>query len=79
MRTIADTALGSIAGLVVLAAIFTSIWIARGYSAAAATDPASTSVRADAPLQALQSPRTQRAPLVYTPMAPAQQRALQEK
>jgi len=79
MRTIADTALGSIAGLVVLAAMFTAIWIARGYSAAAATDPASTSVRADAPLQALQSPRTRGAPLTYTPISPAQLRELQEK
>ena len=79
MRTIADTALGSIAGLVVLAAMFTAIWIARDYSAGAGTAPARAPVATDSQTQALQSPRRQRAPLSYTPISPAQLRELQEK
>ena len=78
MRTIADTAVGSIVGLVVLAAMFTAIWIARDSSAGASTAPALAPVATDAQTQALQSPRTRRAPLIYTPMSPAQRRELQE-
>ena len=85
MRTIADTAVGSIVGLVVLAAMFTVIWIARDYSAGASTvpapapAPAPAPVAADAQTQALQSSRRRRAPMMYTPISPAQLRELQEK
>jgi hypothetical protein len=83
MRTIADTAVGSIVGLVVLAAMFTVIWIARDYSTGASTvpapAPAPAPVAAEAQTQALQSSRSRRAPMMYTPIPSAQLRELQEK
>ncbi|MEE9266955.1 MAG: hypothetical protein V3V86_09535 [Gammaproteobacteria bacterium] len=74
MRTIADTAIGSVVGLVVVAAMFVAIWVARDSSARAgvvATDAT------QAPT-ALHSARNDRAPVTRTSITPEQLQALQE-
>jgi hypothetical protein len=78
MRTIADAPLGSLMGLMVLAAMFTAIWNTRDSSAgAAAGHPARTLVEAHVQPRALRSARTDRAPVTHTSIAPAQLRELQ--
>ncbi len=74
MRTIADTAIGSIGGLVVVAAMFVTIWLARDSSARAGAAAADA---AQAPA-ALQSARNNRAPVTRTSITPEQLQALQE-
>ena len=62
MHTIADTALRSVVGVIVVAAMFGAIWLARDSGAraeVAATD-------ADAPPPMLQSARTHRSPVTRT-------------
>ncbi len=59
MRTIADTALQSVVGLVVLAAMFVAIWVARDSGALAGV----TATDADAKRPVLQSARTHRDPV----------------
>ena len=70
MRTIAETPLCSIAGLVVLAAMFLTIWMARDSSAGAAPSAAPASVETTAQPQALGSARTHRAPVTHTSIPP---------
>lgn len=72
MRTIADTAIGSAAGLAVLAAMFIAIWAARDSSAR--VGPPAKHAHAEAP--PLYSARTDRAPVTHTSITPAQARAL---
>jgi hypothetical protein len=74
MSTIADTAIGSILGLMVVAAMFAVIWVAgdsstrAGVAAAEATQSPAT----------LQSARNHRSPVTRTSIAPEQLRAPQE-
>jgi hypothetical protein len=75
MRTIADTALGSAVGFVVLAAMFIAIWVARDSSARISV--VGTQADAEAPL--LYSARTHRAPVTRTSITPAQARAMRGK
>ena len=73
MRTIADTALRSVVGLAVLAAMFVAIWVARDSGAragVAATD-------ADAKRPVLESARTHRDPVTRTSITREQLRELQ--
>ena len=74
MRTIADTAIGSIGGLVVVAAMFVTIWLA-GDSSARAGAAAADAAQAPA---ALPSARNNRAPVTRTSITPEQLQALQE-
>jgi hypothetical protein len=68
MRTFADTAVGSAAGLVVLAAMFLTIWIARDSSARASHALPAT----DATPAELWSVRTHRSPVARTTITPEQ-------
>jgi len=79
MRTIADTPLCSFVGLVVLAAMFLTIWLARDSSAGAATRPAAGSVQTAAEPQPLQSARTHRGPVTHTSIPPEQLRQSERK
>ena len=74
MRTIADTPLCSFVGLVVLAAMFLTIWLARDSSAGAgaAAQPAASSVQTAAEPHSLQSARTHRSPVTHTSIPPEQ-------
>jgi hypothetical protein len=76
MRTIADTPLCSIVGLVVLAALFLTIWVARDSSAGAGASPraASASVHTATEPPPLQSARTHRGPVTHTSVPPEQLR-----
>ncbi len=74
MGTIADTAIGSIGGLVVVAAMFVTIWLA-GDSSARAGAAAADAAQAPA---ALQSARNNRAPVTRTSITSEQLQALQE-
>lgn len=74
MRTIADTAIGSILGLAVVIAMFVAIWVARDSSARAGVAAANAT---QAPT-ALPSARNDRAPVTRTSSTPEQQQALQE-
>lgn len=73
MHTIADTALRSVVGVIVLAAMFGAIWLARdsGARAGAATTDG------DAQRSMLQSARTDRSPVTRTSITREQLRALQ--
>ena len=79
MRTIADTPLGSVMGLLVLIAMFIVIWLAGDSSAGAGASPrqAPASVESEAQPQALNSARTHRAPVTHTSIPPARLRELQ--
>ena len=77
MRTIADTPLGSVMGLLVLIAMFIVIWLAGDSSAGATPRQAPTSVESEAQPQALNSARTHRAPVTHTSISPARLRELQ--
>ncbi len=74
MRTIADTAIGGVVGLVVVAAMFIAIWLARDSSVRAGV------VAADAKQEpaALQSARNDRDPVTRTSITPEQLQALEE-
>ncbi len=72
MRTIADTAIGSVVGLVVVAAMFLTIWVAGNSSTRAGAAEAT-----QAPT-ALHSARNDRAPVTRTSITPEQLQALQE-
>ena len=72
MRTIADTAIRSAVGLLVVAAMFLTIWVAGNSSARAGAGDAK-----QAPA-ALHSARNDRAPVTRTSITPEQLRALQE-
>ena len=74
MRTIADTAIGSIGGLIVVAAMFVAIWVAGDSSARAGAAAANAT---QAP-EALQSARDDRAPVTRTSITLEQPQALQE-
>lgn len=74
MRTIADTAIGSVVGLLVVAAMFVAIWVARDSSARASVAAAD----ATQPPTALHSARNDRAPVTRTSITPEQLQALQE-
>ncbi len=73
MRTIADTALRSVVGLIVVAAMLITIWAARGSSARAGV--AATNADADPPV--LQSARIDRAPVTRTSITREQLQELQ--
>lgn len=73
MRTMAETTIGSAAGLLVLAAMFIAIWAARDSSAGAGI------AEADAKPLALQSARAHRTPVTRTSMTPEQLQALRER
>ncbi len=79
MRTIADTPLCSFVGLVVLAAMFFTIWLARDSSAGAAAHPATGPVQTAVEPHSLQSARTHRAPVTHTSIPPEQLRRSQGK
>ena len=79
MRTIADTPLCSIVGLVVLAAMFLTIWLARDSSAGAATRPATASMQTAAEPHSLQSARTHRGSVTHTSIPPEQLRQSERK
>jgi len=79
MRTIADTPLCSVVGLVVLAAMFLTIWMAKDSSAGAAPRAAPASVETTAQPQALGSARTHRAPVTHTSIPPRRFRQSQGK
>lgn len=74
MRTIADTAIGSVLGLAVVIAMFVAIWVARDSSARAGVAAAGTT---QAPT-ALPSARNDRAPVTRTSITPEQLQARQE-
>ena len=74
MRTIADTAVGSVLGLAVVAAMFIVIWVAGDSSARTGVAAADTNEEPSG----LQSARTDRAPVTRTSMSPEQLRQLQE-
>ncbi len=74
MGTITDTAIGSIGGLMVVAAMFVAIWVAGDTSARAGV--AAAEATREPP--ALQSARNDRSPVTRTSIAPEQLRALQE-
>ena len=74
MRAIADTALRGVVGLVVLAAIFIAIWLARDSSARSGVVPAAASAKSTT----LESARTHRVPVTRTSITPEQLRELQE-
>jgi hypothetical protein len=74
MRTIADTPLCSIVGLVVLAALFLTIWVARDSSAGASPHAASASAHTATEPPPLQSARTHRGPVTHTSVPPEQLR-----
>lgn len=73
MHTIADTALRSVVGLLVVAAMFGTIWLARDSGARAGV--AATDV--NTPPRMLQSARTHRSPVTRTSITREQLRALQ--
>jgi hypothetical protein len=73
MHTIADTALRSVVGVIVVAAMFGTIWLARDSSTRAGV--AATDVDAQPPM--LQSARTDRSPVTRTSITREQLRALQ--
>jgi len=79
MRTIADTPLCSIVGLVVLAALFLTIWMARDSSAGAGARAASASAHTAAEPSPLQSARTHRGPVTHTSVPPEQLRQPRRK
>ena len=81
MRTIADTPLCSVVGLVVLAALFLTIWMARDSSAGAdaGARAASASAHTAAEPSPLQSARTHRGPVTHTSVPPEQLRQPQRK
>lgn len=68
MNMIADTALRGAVGLVVLAALFITIWVARDSSAR--VGPVRPAVNAESPQ--LNSARTHRAPVTRTAITPEQ-------
>ena len=74
MHTIADTVIGSIGGLLVVAAMFVAIWVA-GDSSTRAGAAAANATQAPA---ALQSARGHRAPVTRTSTTLEQPQALQE-
>jgi len=73
MRRMAETTIGSAAGLLVLTAMFIAIWMARDSSAGAGI------AEADAEPPALQSARVHRTPVTRTSITPEQLQALREK
>ena len=73
MHTIADTALRSVVGVIVVAAMFGTIWLARDSGARAGV--AATDADAQPPM--LQSARTDRSPVTRTSITREQLRALQ--
>jgi hypothetical protein len=73
MHTIADTALRSVVGVIVVAAMFGAIWLARDSGARA--EVAATDADAQPPL--LQSARTHRSPVTRTSITREELRALQ--
>ncbi len=79
MRTIAETPLCSIVGLVVLAAMFLTIWVAKDSSAGAPLRAAPAPVETTAQPQTLGSARTHRAPVTHTSIPPNRFRQLQGK
>lgn len=68
MNTLTDTALRGLVGLVVLAALFVTIWAARDSSARVAHLPPAP----DAGTIPLESARTHRAPVTHTAITPEQ-------
>ncbi len=73
MHTIADTALRSVVGVIVLAAMFGAIWLARDSGARA--DVAATDATAQRSM--LQSARTHRSPVTRTSITREELQALQ--
>jgi hypothetical protein len=73
MSTIADTALRSVVGLVVVVAMFIVIWVARDSSTR--TQAATVEIRLDSP--PLESARNDRAPVARTSLTREQLQALQ--
>ena len=68
MNTMTDTALRGLVGLVVLAALYITIWAARDSSARVAPLPPAPDVQGIP----LDSARTHRAPVTHTAITPAQ-------
>ena len=73
MSTIADTALRSVVGLIVVTAVFLAIWMARDSSARTGA----TTAESEAESAGLYSARTDRAPVTRTSITPEQLRELQ--
>ena len=71
MGTIADTAIGSILGLMVVAAMFVVIWVAGDSSARAGT----AATQATQTQATLESARNHRSPVTRTSIAPEPLRA----
>ncbi len=74
MRKISEPAIGSVMGLVVVAAMFVAIWVARDSSARAGVAAADAK---QAPT-ALHSARNDRAPVTRTSITPEELQALQD-
>jgi len=74
MRTIANTATGSVMGLAVVAAMFIVIWVAGDSSAG--TDVATADANEEP--SGRQSARTARTPVTHTSITPGQLRQLQQ-
>ena len=79
MRTIADTPLCTVVGLVVLAALFLTIWMARDSSAGASPRAASASAHTAVEPPPPQSARAHRGPVTHTSIPPEQLRHAQRK